>query len=202
MYGEYCMFVNDHFICIFAMFLCLLLASCASSTITVLDAESQQPIPDVLIHAYSHEIITVGPRQNLYVTDKNGKVEVDVSGTVSLRVGKEGYYPLHARTKTERSIFTFWKPPFAPVVLLLNRVHKGTAAEARRVRNHGGLMFFLNNPPDEQELMQLLHYSHWVYVNTQFYEDSQFLNDLEDLFRKKKLPVKEHKDNSLPSVTK
>ena len=196
------MSANSCLLCIFLTFSCCLLISCTSSTVTILDSESQQPVQDALVHAYAHEIIISGPRQRSYETNKDGQAKVYVSGTVSLWAGKEGYYPLHARTKTERSIFTFWKPPFAPVVLLLNRVHTGTAAEARRVRKHGGLMFFLNNPPDEQELMQLLHYSHWVYVNTHFYEDSLLLNDLEDLFRKKKLPVKEHKDNSLPSVTK
>ncbi len=184
------MSVNSCLSCIFLTFSCCLLISCMSSTVTILDSESQQPVQDALVHAYAHEIITIGSRQRLYKTNKDGQAKVYVSGTVSLWVGKEGYYPFYSRTQSERSIFSFWKPPFMPLVLQLNKVQTGDMDEVRQVRNHGGLMFSPNNPPGDHEFMQLLRYSHWVYGNTRFYDDSPFLNVLEKFFCEKGFPLK------------
>ena len=174
--------------CVFGIFLtfsCCLLTSCTPSTVTILDSENQRPVQDALVHAYAHEIITFGPRQRLYKTNKDGQVKVYVSGTVSLWAGKRGYYPLYSRTQSGRSIFSFWKPSFMPLVLQLNRVQTGDMEEVRQFRNHRGLMFYPNNPPCDREFMQLLHYSHWVYGNTRFYDDSPLLDVLETFFCEK-----------------
>ena len=184
------MFVNSCLLCIFLTFSCFLLTSCTSSTVTILDSESQQPVQDALVHAYVHEIITFGPRQRLYKTNKDGQAKVYVSGSVSLWTGKEGYYPLYSRTQSERSIFSFWKPPFTPLVLQLNKVQTGKMNEVKQVRNHQGLMFYPNNPPSDHEFMQLLRYSYWVYGNTLFYDDSHLLNVLEKFFCEKGFPLK------------
>lgn len=148
------MFMNNCLLCIFLIFSCCLLVSCSPSTVTILDSENQRPVQDALVHAYAHEIITFGPRQRLYKTNKEGQAKVYVSGTVSLWAGKKGYYPLYSRTQSERSIFSFWKPPFTPLVLQLNKVQTGDMDEVKQVRNHQGLMFYPNNPPCDHEFMQ------------------------------------------------
>ena len=184
------MVVNNCLLCISLTFSCCLLISCTPSTETILDSESRRPIQDALVHAYSHEIITLGSRQRLYKTNEEGQAKVYVSGTVSLWAGKKGYYPLYSRTHSKRSIFSFWKPPFTPLVLQLNKVQTGDMDEVKQIRNHQGLMFYPNNPPCDYEFIQLLRYSHWVYGNTRFYDDSPSSNVLEKFFCEKGFPLK------------
>lgn len=62
-------------------------------------------------------------------------------------------------------------------------------------------MFSVNYPPDREDFIKLLHYSHCGYWNTEFYDDDS-LKELEECFCEGNLPLKEHKDDATAPVMK
>ena len=74
--------------------------------------------------------------------------------------------------------------PMAPV-------KTGKRAEVKKARNAYGIIFYHRNPPRESVLLKILKYSHWVYMNTAFYDDDyQAREILEDFFEEYSFPVK------------
>jgi|GEM_PF-6400110 len=171
--------------------LSLVMTSCHSSPVTVLDADSGKPVADALVFAYSHEYAAF-PRQRLYLTDADGKTSVGVQGLVSLWAGKAGYYPRYSRTQEAGNLFVGAK--FLPATIRLQKIVKGNYLEARKVKNHFGAIFYYRNPPRKDDLLKILQYSHWVYLNSCFYYDISERASLEEFFRKYGFPLEKESD--------
>ena len=169
--------------------LCLLVTSCRSSPVTVLDADSGKPIVDALVFAYSHEFVAL-PRQRVYLTDADGQTRVRVPGLASLWAGKDGYYPQYCGTKSG-NLFAARSLPSA---IRLHKVVNGNYLEARKMKNHSGAIFYYRNPPREEDLLKILKYSHWVYLNSCFYYGISERAVLEEFFQKYGFPLEKESD--------
>ena len=190
------MFANKK-MSIILLFLCvmLMLTSCKNSSVYVFDAETGQPVEDALVFAYCLEILSLGPRQQLDTTNAEGIAKSSVKETVSLWVGKQGYYPFHHYTQTVGDFYSI-KGQYFTAKIYLHKVKDGSFKEARKARNHGGIIFYHRNPPREKDLLKILQYSHWVYMNTAFYDDNEDRDILEEFFKKYSLPVKPENINT------
>lgn len=81
---------------------CLLLASvslvsaCVSDKVQVVDAVSLEAIPDAFVLSNEMNMMPVlfHPREELYLTDCQGKVTIRQNHLYHLRIGKEGYWPV------------------------------------------------------------------------------------------------------------
>ena len=77
-----------------------------------------------------------------------------------------------------------------PEKIYLHKVRDGSFEEAQKARNHGGIIFYHRNPPRKKDLLKILQYSHWVYMNTAFYDTNSDRKILEDFFKKYPLKTK------------
>ncbi len=176
-------------ICCLLTVLCLCLTACQTSSITVIDAETREPVADAMAFAYCHEYVAF-PRQRLYTTDDKGEIKFVYQAEDSFWIGKPGYYPSRFYPGSPYAHgFLFWFT-FPPTTIQLHPVKTGKRAEAKKAMNHGGLIFSYRNPPRESVLLKILQYSHWVYMNTAFYDDNQNREILEEFFKKYSFPVK------------
>ena len=176
-------------ICCLLTVLCLFLTACQTSSITVIDAETREPVTDAMVFAYRHEIVAF-PRQRLYTTDDKGEISFVYQSGDSFWIGKPGYYPSRFYPRSPYAHgFLFWFT-FPPTTIQLHPVKTGKRDEAKKARNHWGLIFYYRNPPGESVLLKILQYSHWVYMNTAFYDDNRNREILEEFFIKYSFPVK------------
>ena len=178
-------------ICCLLTVLCLCLTACQTSSITVIDAETREPVADAMVFAYCHDFVAF-PRQRLYTTDDKGEISFVYQAGDSFWIGKPGYYPYHFPTYFNRLHdhgFLFWFT-FPPATIPLHPVKTGKRAEVKKARNAYGIIFYHRNPPRESVLLKILQYSHWVYMNTAFYDDNQNREILEEFFKKYSFPVK------------
>ena len=176
-------------ICCLLTVLCLLLTACQTSSITVIDAETHEPVADAMVFAYCHDYVAF-PRQRLYTTDDKGELSFVYQSGDSFWIGKPGYYPFYFYPGSPYAHgFLFWFT-FPPTTIKLHPVKTGKRNEAKKAMNHGGLIFKYRNPPRESVLLKILQYSHWVYMNTAFYDDSPLRKNLEEFFKKYSFPVK------------
>ena len=181
---------------LFILALCVMtgLTACRSSYVTVIDAETGRPVPDALVFAYNSEVISLGPRQQLYTTDSEGKAKVYVSGVVTLWAGKTGCYPSwFLPMYSASSFFVPFGQSFPPATMKLHKVKTGGFDEAEKAKKHLGLIFRSHNPPREKDLLKILQYSHWVYMNSEFYRRPSEREILEEFFKKYSFPVKPEK---------
>ena len=185
------MFAGKKLICILLpLSIMMLTASCRASSVYILDADTGHPVSDALVFAYCHEILTLGPRQQLSTTDTAGMAEINVKETVGLWAGKLGYYPAFHHTYTRGSFFSITGQTFPPATILLHKVKNGDPAETKKARNHAGIIFYHDNPPCKTDLLKILRYSHWIYMNTAFYNDNRDRKILEDYFKKYSFEIK------------
>ena len=174
---------------VFLFCIMMLVTSCQTSSITVIDAETREPVADAMVFAYRHEYVAF-PRQRLYTTDNKGEITFVYQSGDSFWIGKPGYYPFYIRAYgLSEGGFLFWFT-FSPMTVKLYPVKTGKWEEAKKARNHYGIIFYHRNPPREKDLLKILQYSHWVYMNTAFYDDNQNREILEDFFKKYSFPVK------------
>ena len=182
---------------LFILALCLMtgLTACQTSSITVIDAETRKPVADAMVFAYCHDFVAF-PRQRLYTTDDKGEITFVYQSGDSFWIGKPGYYPFSFYPGSRYAHgFLFWFT-FPPTTIKLYPVKTGKRDEVKKARNHGDLIFNYNNPPRESVLLKILQYSHWVYMNTAFYDDNDYRDILEDFFQKYSFPVKPEKINT------
>lgn len=179
------MFVNKKLSCIL-LFLCIMMltTSCQTSSVYIIDADTGEAICDALVFAYCREILTLGPRQQLNTTNEEGMAKINVKGTVDLWAGKQGYYPAFHHTYTRGSFFSIKGEIFPPATIFLHKVKSGNSTEARKVRNHAGIIIYYDNPPCKTDLLKILQYMHWVYINTAFYDDDISTGELKMFFEK------------------
>ena len=178
-------------ICCLLTVLCLCLTACQTSSITVIDAETREPVADAMVFAYCHDFVAF-PRQRLYTTDDTGEITCVYQAEDSFWIGKPGYYPLHfdpGYPGPQPHGFLFWFS-FPPTTIQLHPVKTGKRAEVKKARNAYGIIFYHRNPPRESVLLKILQYSHWVYMNTAFYDDNQNREILEDFFKKYSFEIK------------
>ena len=174
---------------VFLFCIMMLVTSCQTSSITVIDAETREPVADAMVFAYRHEIVAF-PRQRLYTTDDKGELSFVYQSGDSFWIGKPGYYPFYFYPGSPYAHgFLFWFT-FPPTTIKLHPVKTGKRDEAKKARNHYGIIFYHRNPPRESVLLKILQYSHWVYMNTAFYDDSPLRKNLEEFFKKYSFPVK------------
>ncbi len=165
------------------------LTACQTSSITVIDAETRKPVADAMVFAYCHDYVAF-PRQRLYTTDDKGEISFVYQSGDSFWIGKPGYYPFYIRAYgLSAHGFLFWFT-FPPTTIKLYPVKTGKRAEVKKARNAYGIIFYHRNPPRESVLLKILQYSHWVYMNTAFYDDNQNREILEEFFKKYSFPVK------------
>ncbi|MBO4649148.1 MAG: hypothetical protein J5806_13430 [Lentisphaeria bacterium] len=170
------------------------LTGCQTSSITVIDAETRKPVADAMVFAYCHDYVGF-PRQRLYTTDDKGEITFVYQSGDSCWIGKPGYYPFYIREYgLSAHGFLFWFT-FPPTTIKLYPVKTGKRNEAKKARNHWGLIFNFRNPPRESVLLKILQYSHWVYMNTEFYNEPWQRELLEEFFTKYSFPVKPEKIN-------
>ncbi|MBQ9336360.1 MAG: hypothetical protein IJS14_03565 [Lentisphaeria bacterium] len=178
-------------ICCLLTVLCLFLTACQTSSITVIDAETREPVADAMVFAYCHDYVAF-PRQRLYTTDDKGEITFVYQAEDSFWIGKPGYYPSRfypGYPGPQPHGFLFWFT-FPPTTIKLHPVKTGKRNEAKKAMNHGGLIFKYRNPPRESVLLKILQYSHWVYMNTAFYDDYPNREILEDFFEEYSFPLK------------
>lgn len=186
------MFANKK-ISIILLFVCvmLMLTSCKTSSVYVFDAETGQPVEDALVFVYSQEILVLGPRQELNTTNAEGMAKTIVKPAGYIFVGKQGYYPFYYRPRTNGGIFSISGQTFMPAKIHLHKVKNGSLEEAKKARNHGGIIFYHRNPPRrKRDLLKILQYSHWVYMKTAFYDDNRDRKFLEEFFKKNSFEIK------------
>ena len=177
-------------ICCLLTVLCLCLTACQTSSITVIDAETREPVADAMVFAYRHDYVSF-PRQRLYTTDNKGEITFVYQSGDSFRIGKPGYYPFYFYPGSPYAHgFLFWFS-FPPTTIKLHPVKTGKRDEAKKARNHYGIIFYHRNPPREKDLLKILQYSHWVYMNTAFYDDSPLRKNLEEFFKKYSFEIKQ-----------
>ena len=177
---------------LFILALCLMtgLTACQTSSITVIDAETRKPVADAMVFAYCHDYVGF-PRQRLYTTDDKGEITFVYQSGDSFWIGKPGYYPFSFYPGSRYAHgFLFWFT-FPPTTIKLHPVKTGKRDEAKKARNHYGIIFYHRNPPREKDLLKILQYSHWVYMNTAFYDDSPLRKNLEDFFKKYAFEIKQ-----------
>ena len=171
-------------ISLFLLCIMMMLASCRTSSVSVFDADTGHPIPDALVFAYCQEILTLGPRQELIATNVEGTAKTIVKPSGYIWAGKQGYYPFYCRPRYKGSIFSISGETFIPEKIYLHKVKDGSFEEAMKARNHAGIIFYHNNPPRKKDLLKILQYSHWVYMNTAFYDANSYRKTLEEFFKK------------------
>ena len=177
-------------ICCLLTVLCLCLTACQTSSIMVIDAETRKPVADAMVFAYCHDYVAF-PRQRLYTTDDKGEITFVYQSEDSFWIGKPGYYPFSFYPRSPYAQgFLFWFT-FPPTTIKLHPVKTGKRDEAKKARNHYGIIFYHRNPPREKDLLKILQYSHWVYMNTAFYDDSPLRKNLEDFFKKYAFEIKQ-----------
>ena len=177
---------------VFLFCIMMLVTSCQTSSITVIDAETREPVADAMVFAYCHDFVAF-PRQRLYTTDDKGEISFVYQAGDSFWIGKPGYYPYNFPTYFNRLHdhgFLFWFT-FPPATIPLHPVKTGKRAEVKKARNAYGIIFYHRNPPREKDLLKILQYSHWVYMNTAFYDDSPLRKNLEDFFKKYSFEIKQ-----------
>lgn len=176
---------------LFILALCVMigLTGCQTSSITVIDAETREPVADAMVFAYCHEFVAL-PRQRLYTTDDKGEITFVYQSGDSFWIGKPGYYPFYIRAYgLSAGGFLFWFT-FLPTTIKLHPVKTGKRDEVKKARNDYGIIFYFRNPPRESVLLKILQYSHWVYMNTAFYDDYPNREILEDFFEEYSFPLK------------
>ena len=177
-------------VAIFLFCIMMLMTSCQTSKVYVFDAETGKPVEDALVFAYCREILTLGPRQQLDTTNTEGIAKISVKETVDLWVGKQGYYPFHHHTHTIGDFYSIKGQSFTARIYL-HKVKDGSFEETKKARNHYGIIFYHRNPPREKDLLKILQYSHWVYMNTAFYDDNEDRDILEEFFKKYSFEIKQ-----------
>ena len=174
---------------VFLFCITMLVTSCQTSSITVIDAETRELVADAMVFAYRHEYVAF-PRQRLYTTDNKGEITFVYQSGDSFWIGKPGYYPFYFYPGSPYAHgFLFWFS-FPPTTIKLHPVKTGKWEEAKKARNHYGIIFYHRNPPREKDLLKILQYSHWVYMNTAFYDDSPLRKNLEEFFKKYSFEIK------------
>ena len=168
-----------------------LLTSSQTSSGYVFDTETGQPVEEALVFAYGHEILSHGPRQQLDITSTEGIAKISVQGSLSLWVGKQGYYPFYYYTYTRGFFPIITGGKFPPATIYLHKVKDGSFEEAMKARNHAGIIFYHNNPPRQKDLLKILQYSHWVYMNTAFYDTNSYRSILENFFKEYSFKIKQ-----------
>ena len=177
-------------VAIFLFCIMMLMTSCQTSSITVIDSETREPVADAMAFAYCHEYVAF-PRQRLYTTDNKGEITFVYQSGDSFWIGKPGYYPFSFYPGSRYAHgFLFWFT-FPPTTIKLHPVKTGKRDEAKKARNHYGIIFYHRNPPRKRDLLKILQYSHWVYMNTAFYDDSPLRKNLEDFFKKYTFEIKQ-----------
>ena len=169
----------------------VLLTSCQTSSLYVFDAKTGHPIEDALVFAYSAEKIVLGPRQELNTTSPDGEAKILVKPADVIWAGKQGYYPFYYHPLTNSGIFSISGQTFIPAKIYLHKVKDGSFEEAMKARNHAGIIFYHNNPPRQKDLLKILQYSHWVYMNTAFYDTNSYRSILENFFKEYSFKIKE-----------
>ena len=182
-------------ICCLLTVLCLCLTACQTSSIMVIDAETRKPVADAMVFAYCHDYVGF-PRQRLYTTDDKGEITFVYQSGDSFWIGKPGYYPFYFYPGSPYAHgFLFWFT-FPPTTVKLYPVKTGKRDEVKDARNDYGIIFYFRNPPRESVLLKILQYSHWVYMNTAFYDDNEDRDILEEFFKKYSFPVKPENINT------
>ena len=108
-------------ICCLLTVLCLCLTACQTSSITVIDAETHEPVADAMVFAYCHDFVAF-PRQRLYTTDDKGEISFVYQAGDSFWIGKPGYYPFYFYPGSPYAHgFLFWFT-FPPTTIKLHPV--------------------------------------------------------------------------------